>query len=67
MRDKVVVEDNEITEEEAKRIWAARVKEAENAVKEAKMFISKHKLRDKPILFIGALTELLSGVLNKKR
>lgn len=65
VRRNITIEDP-LTEEEVNQIWEERVKEAHDAVKEARQFVKKHKLMDKDVLFIGALIKVLDGILYKK-
>jgi len=62
---KPIIEDP-LTEEQAEQIWKERVVEAEQAVKAARKFIKQQKLNDKDVLFLGALIQLLDGILYKK-
>jgi len=62
---KPIIEDP-LTEEQAEQIWKERVAEAEQAVKAARKFIKQQKLNDKDVLFLGALIQLLDGILYKK-
>jgi hypothetical protein len=60
------IEIEELTEEQANKIWEERIKEAQAHVKRARQFVSKHKLGDEDVLFIGGLIKILDGILYKK-
>lgn len=65
IRKGIIIEDP-LTEEEIEKIWLERLNQTKDAVREANKFIKVHDLRNKDILFLGALIKILDDILEKK-
>ena len=65
VRDRIIIEDP-ITDEEAEKIWQQRLNLVKDAVRKAKRFVKETDLRNKDILFLNALVEVLDGIISKK-